>query len=361
MSQPLSPGSVLGILGGGQLGRMMSMAAAELGYQVHIYAPEKNSPAAAVSPHTTYAQFDDTAALARFAENCDAVTYEFENIPAAAAETIERAGTDVWPSPHVLRTCQHRLREKEALCAFGVPVAPYAPVHTLADCASALAITGLPVILKTAESGYDGKGQAKVETLEALYAAFGRFGQVPCVLEGLIDFTMEFSVVVLRDAYGTSACYDPVQNIHRDHILHETIAPAPISPALAIEAKRLALAIAAGLDLRGLLAIELFLTRDGALLVNELAPRPHNSGHWTLQACHHSQFENAARAVLGLPLGTTARHSDATMRNLIGAEADAWLDYARDPLACLHLYGKGESRPGRKMGHVTWLRPRTDD
>lgn len=361
MSKPLPPGSTLGILGGGQLGRMLAQSAASMGYRVHIFTNETDSAAAQVAAQTTRADWSDEAALTAFARDCDVVTYEFENIPAAAAETVERAGISVWPSPHILRTCQHRIREKTALRNLGIPVASFAAITSSADLSMAAQSVGFPAIVKTAESGYDGKGQAKVTGPESLAAAFAHFGNVACILESVVDFTMELSVLVARDAHGTAACFDAVQNIHRDHILHETIAPAPISRETAIEAERLALTLAEGLELRGLIAVELFLTKDGALLVNELAPRPHNSGHWTMEACQHSQFAQAARAVLGLPLGASARHSDATMRNLIGAEAEDWLDYLNDPLAHLHLYGKSEARPGRKMGHVTWLRPRTDD
>ncbi len=356
----LPPGSTLGILGGGQLGRMLAQSAASLGYRVHIFTPEENAPASQVSPHTTRAELTDEAALSAFGKACDVVTYEFENIPVSAALAVERAGTPVWPSPANLRLCQHRLREKSALVGFGIPVARFAAIERAEDIAPAAAQVGLPAILKTAESGYDGKGQARVTDLAALEAAFARFGHVACILEAIVDFTMELSVIVARDAQRRAACFDAVQNIHRNHILHETLAPAPIPAAVAREAEMLALRIAEGMDLRGLMAVEMFLTPSGQLLVNELAPRPHNSGHWTMEACEHSQFAQAARAVLGLPLGASTRHSNARMLNLIGTEANEWATYLTDPRAHLHIYGKTDPRPGRKMGHVTWLSPRAE-
>ena len=359
VSPVLAPGSTLGILGGGQLGRMLALAAAQLGYRVHIYTPEAHAPASMVAASTTVAQWENIHALGDFARGVDAITYEFENIPLETVIALEEQGVSVQPSSRVLAICQHRIREKSALRDAGIPTADFMAITDQASLQAAHAFP-FPAILKTAESGYDGKGQAKIASAAELDAAWKQFGHVGCILESLVDFRMEVSVLVTRAADGQIACFDPVHNIHRNHILDETHAPAPISTALAAEARALATRIATEIDLQGLLAVELFVTKDDALLVNELAPRPHNSGHWTMEACHHSQFEQCARAVLGLSLGTPERHSNARMKNLIGDEANDWASYLADPSAKLHLYGKSEARPGRKMGHVTWLLPKSD-
>ena len=353
---PLPPGSTIGILGGGQLGRMTAMAAARLGYRCAIFCPEADAPASQVSALTIRGAYDDPEAQHRFAAAVDVVTYEFENIPLAPVEALARL-RPVRPAPSVLAACQDRILEKRALTAAGIATARYAAIESLEDLPGATADLS-PGILKTARMGYDGKGQARVAGPAEAAAAFARFGAVACVLEAVVDFACEVSVIAARDLGGQVATYSTVENRHVHHLLDETIAPAPVAPAIAAEAERIARRIAERLDVVGLIAVEMFVTRAGAVLVNELAPRPHNSGHWTIDACAVSQFEQLVRAIAGLPLGSTERHSDARMKNLIGDEVHAWPTLAAEPGACLHLYGKGEARPGRKMGHVTRLTPR---
>ncbi len=355
----LPPGATIGILGGGQLGRMTAMAAARLGYRTHILCPEADAPASQVSAATVQAGYEDIAALTRFAAGVDVVTYEFENIPLAPVEALAKL-KPVRPSPAVLAICQDRIREKQALNEAGIATTAFAAITTAADLAPALARIPPPAILKTARMGYDGKGQARVRDLDEAKAAFARFGAAPCVLEAIVDFGCEISVIAARDLDGVVASYVPVENRHVHHILDETFAPAALPEAIAQEAERVATRIAQRLEVVGLIAVEMFVTRQGRVLVNELAPRPHNSGHWTIDACTTSQFEQLVRAVTGQPLGATARHSDAVMKNLIGDEVNAWPSLIAEPGACLHLYGKAAARPGRKMGHVTRLRPRSD-
>ena len=355
----LPPGSVIGILGGGQLGRMVALAAARLGYRTHVLCPEADAPASQVGAATIRAAYDDVRALTRFAAGVDVITYEFENIPLAPVEALALL-KPVRPSPAVLAICQDRILEKRALNDAGIATTGFAAIMTSDDLVTALARIPPPAILKTARMGYDGKGQARVQDLAATKAAFARFGKVPCVLEAIVDFTAEISVITARGFDGTVASYIPVENRHVHHILDETIAPAGLPAAVAAQAEDVATRIAQRLDLVGLIAVEMFVTRQGQVLVNELAPRPHNSGHWTIDACATSQFEQLVRAISGLPLGSPARHSDAVMKNLIGDAVNAWPDLVAEPGACLHLYGKAEARPGRKMGHVTRLRPRAD-
>ena len=353
---PLPPGSTIGILGGGQLGRMTALAAARLGYRCAIFCPEADAPASQVSALTIRAAYDDADAQRRFADSVDVITYEFENIPLAPVEALARL-KPVRPSPSVLAICQDRIQEKQAMARAGIGTARFAAIESATEIPAALA-TIAPGILKTARMGYDGKGQARVASAADAAAAFTRFGSVPCILEAIVDFACEISVIAARDARGDVAAYVPVENRHVHHILDETIAPAAIDPAVAAEAGRIARRIVTELDAIGLIAVEMFVTRNGDVLVNELAPRPHNSGHWTIDACATSQFEQLVRAIVGLPLGSPERHSDARMKNLIGAEVEAWPSLVAEPGACLHLYGKGEARPGRKMGHVTRLTPR---
>ncbi len=356
MSKPLPPLSTIGILGGGQLGRMMAMAAAEMGYHVHIYCPEQDSPASEVAKYTTIAEYDDVAALLAFAKKVDVVTYEFENIPATpVAEIAKHVG--VFPSPHILATSQHRVLEKQAINAMGIATAPFAPISSADDLRAAVTTIGLPAILKTARMGYDGKGQTALRSEADVTNAIHQinFSEYSHILEGFVDFAMEISVLVARDSAGNTSCYCPVQNTHKHHILAETIAPAPISEKLAAEAEKIACLVAEKLNLVGLLAIEMFVTRDNKILINELAPRPHNSGHWTMNAAITCQFEQVIRAVCGLPLGNPARLCDARMINLIGDDVNDWQKYASQPNAKLHLYGKKETKSGRKMGHVTFL------
>jgi 5-(carboxyamino)imidazole ribonucleotide synthase len=349
-----APGAVIGIVGGGQLGRMTALAAARLGYRCHILTPEPDSPASQVTSLATVASYGDTAALARFAEAVDVVTMEFENLPVETMAMLART-RPVRPSPLVLSTCQDRRREKDFLQRIGVPVASWATVDDADALGAAMAELGRPAILKTARLGYDGKGQVRIEPDSALDEALATAAASPCVLEGLVDFEREVSVITARGPDGARASYVPVENRHRDQILIQTIAPAPIPDALAAQAQALAERIADGLDLVGLLAVEMFVTRDGELLVNELAPRPHNSGHWTIDACAVSQFEQLVRAICGLPLGDPERFADAVMDNLLGADVHCWAALLAEPGARLHLYGKGEIRPGRKLGHVTRL------
>lgn len=343
MSVP--PGGTIGILGGGQLGRMLALAAARLGLKTHIYSPEADAPAFQVCAAHTHAAFDDEAALASFAQACDAVTFEFENVP---AETIARLGT-VYPSAATLRITQDRFEEKSFVNALGLKTAPFRAVDE--------AVEG-EGILKTRRLGYDGKGQARVGGKREIEAALAQFKGAPCILEGFVDFDFEASVIAARSRDGTFAAYDPPENIHEHHILRRSTVPSRLSAAQTDEAKSIARRIADALDYVGVLAVELFVAKDGTLLVNEIAPRVHNSGHWTLEACAVSQFEQHIRAVAGWPLGDPARHSDAVMENLIGDEAARWQALAGNGGA-LHLYGKTQIRAGRKMGHVTYLKPKT--
>jgi len=361
-NSPIPPGATIGILGGGQLGRMLAIAAAEMGYHAHIFCPEKDCPASEVAKTTTVAAYEDHATLERFAQSVDVVTYEFENIPAAPVAELAKH-VPVFPNPDILSLSQHRVLEKQAIHKLGIATAPFMPVHSDEEFHAAIKKIGLPAMLKTARMGYDGKGQwiiKKERELEesrnrGIEFSNSRVLESSYILEAFIAFRMEISVIVARDAKGDMACYCPVQNIHKHHILSETIAPAPISAALAEKAEGIACKIAEGLGLVGLMAVEMFVTDKDELLVNELAPRPHNSGHWTIDACVTSQFEQTIRAICGLPLGNPERLCDARMINLIGDDILEWPRYAAMPNARLHLYGKKEARPGRKMGHVTVL------
>jgi 5-(carboxyamino)imidazole ribonucleotide synthase len=365
-SNIILPGATIGILGGGQLGRMLAGAAARLGYRSHIFTPEADSPAALVTPFTTIAEFDDEAALARFAAAVDIVTFEFENVPAETAEFLAGQGKPVAPDPAILRITQDRLREKDFLRSVDVGTANYREVTSLAGLQRAVRDlaqlsgpnAGQRGVLKTVRLGYDGKGQVMLGPDTDLDEAWRRIGGEVAILESFVDFTCEISVIVARNGQGAIANYTAVENQHVNHILDTTIAPARIAPDLAMRAEAIARHIAERLDLVGLVAVEMFVTQEGELLVNELAPRPHNSGHWTLDACHTSQFEQAVRAICRLPLGSTEHHSEAVMKNLTGSDVEKWRDWLNDPSAKLHLYGKTEIRPGRKMGHVTRLLPR---
>ncbi len=353
----LKPGSTIGIFGGGQLGRMLALAAAPLGLKCHIYCPDPQSPAFDVAAATTIAAYDDEGALDRFAASVDAVTYEFENIDLAAVERLADL-VPVRPAARALTVAQDRLAEKTFLRDAGIAVAPFAAVDDVAMLAGAAKIAGLPAILKTRRLGYDGKGQAPVGDTADSGAAFSAIGSAPAILEAKVSFSKEVSVIAVRGADGATACYDVAENVHREHILHTSTVPAAIAPETARQARWIAEHIMAALDYVGVIGVEFFVVEaDGreSLLVNEIAPRVHNSGHWTQDACAVSQFENHIRAVAGWPLGPTRRHNDAVMTNLIGAEADAWAALAADPAMRLHLYGKSESRPGRKMGHVNRL------
>jgi len=359
---PLPPGSTIGIVGGGQLGRMAALAAARLGYRVHVFTPEADSPAAQVAARTTQAAYDDRAALESFADAVDVVTFEFENIPADSVRLLADR-VPVRPGWSVLEVAQDRIAEKTFFNRIGIATAPWRPVGSAAELDAALAAIGRPAVLKTARFGYDGKGQVKIgpgTDAAGAWAALGLGEHAPggAILEGFIAFEGEASVIVARGVDGAWQAFEPCWNTHRDHILHTTTIPAPIDSATAHAAIEIARRSAEALGVVGLLAVELFLTPDG-LLANEMAPRPHNSGHWTMDACLTDQFEQFVRAVCGLPLGSPERHSDVVMTNLIGADSDLWLDILSEPAARLHLYGKADSRPGRKMGHVNRLTARS--
>lgn len=356
----LPPGATIGILGGGQLGRMTALAAARLGYRCHVFAPEPDSPAADVAAAFTCAGWDEQEALRRFAESVDVVTLEFENVPQQTVAFL--AGVvPTRPSAAVLAVTQDRLAEKSFVREAGLAVTEFLAVDSRADLERAAERLGFPFLLKTRRFGYDGKGQVRVTGTGDLVDAHARLGGAPAVAEAFVDFAREVSVLVARDPEGVTASYVPVENIHRDGILRTTLVPAPLPARLREEAVAVAERLARSLTLEGLLAVEMFVTRDGRLLVNELAPRPHNSGHWTIDACATSQFEQLVRAVCGLPLGSVRRRFDARMDNLIGEEVGRWAEVLRDGNACLHLYGKREVRPGRKMGHVTRLAPPSAD
>ena len=347
----LAPGCTLGILGGGQLGRMLAMAAHRLGLHVHVFAQGADEPAAQVTNRTTVGAFDDLAAVDRFARAVDVVTLEFENVPAATVRALAER-VPVRPGPAVLEIAQDRLLEKRFAHSLGLATAPFAAYSGPADADVATALR-FPVRLKTRRLGYDGKGQVKVDDARDLADAWASLGQVPCLVETELAFRRELSVIAARRPAGDVATFPLAENRHRGGILHETQAPAAAPPALAAAAEELALRLAAGLDLEGLVAIELFETVGGSLLVNELAPRPHNSGHWTLDACTVDQFEQAVRAVCDWPLAPPHALTSARMVNLVGDEAERWSDWLAVPGARLHLYGKSEVRTGRKMGHVT--------
>jgi 5-(carboxyamino)imidazole ribonucleotide synthase len=349
----IAPGATIGILGGGQLGRMTAMAAARLGYRTHVFTPEAQGPCGQVAAAETVAAYDDRNALASFAEAVDVITLEFENVPVATAEFL-RDRRPFFPSPEALAVTQVRTAEKSEVGKLGFATAPWRPVRSLDDLHTAVAEMGRPAVLKTNRFGYDGKGQVKIKADSDLAAAWRHLRSEDAILEGFVNFVREVSVVLARGQDGAIALYPAVENHHRHHILSETIAPAPISPALGDEAQRISAAIAADMGYVGVLAVEMFETRDGRLLVNELAPRPHNSGHWTIEGATTSQFEQLVRAICGLPLGATDWRP-SRMINLIGNDTLDWPRHLADPHAHLHLYGKLDVRPGRKMGHVTWV------
>jgi 5-(carboxyamino)imidazole ribonucleotide synthase len=348
----VAPGGVLGILGGGQLGRMLALAAARLGIRCHVYCPDADSPAFDVAHRVTCASYDDEAALAAFAEGVDAVTYEFENIPSVAAAFL-CARRPVLPDVKALDTTADRLTEKTFVRSLGIATAQFRPIDRHSALAFAIATLGRPAVLKTRRLGYDGKGQVIIRPGMDLNEALGLMGGRPAILEAFVPFAKEVSVVAVRGSDGEVRTYDLVENEHRDHRLDRSIVPARVAPAVEAAARDIAARVISALAYVGVLAVEMFVTREEAVLVNEIAPRVHNSGHWTIDACLVSQFENHVRAVCGWPLGSTARHSDAVMVNLIGDGAQGWPTLAAEPDTALHLYGKREVRPGRKMGHVT--------
>jgi 5-(carboxyamino)imidazole ribonucleotide synthase len=348
----IPPGKTIGIVGGGQLGRMLSLAAANLGYRCAIFAPESSGPAADVSGRWVQGDYDDVDAVRAFAQTVDVITYEFENIPVAPLETLL---TPLAPHPRALATAQDRATEKAFVQAIGGRPAPWAVVSSRDDLDAALRLVGTPAILKTRRLGYDGKGQARLKTAEDADEAWATIGWQPAVLEGFVQFEREFSLLVVRGQDGAIATWDPVLNVHEDGILALSTVPATLAPETVETAKALAEKIVTELDYVGVLAIEYFETEAGPVF-NEMAPRVHNSGHWTIEGAVTSQFENHIRAICGLPLGSTARAAPRVqMRNLIGDQAGDWDVILSDPAAHLHLYGKGQARPGRKMGHVTKL------
>ena len=351
----LEQGATIGILGGGQLGRMLSVAASRLGFKTHIFEPGANPPAAHVADRVTTANYDDAEALNAFAQSVDVITYEFENIPTSALDVLENI-RPIHPNREALRVSQDRITEKDFLANLGLTPAPYAAVDTLADLEHAVSEIGLPAILKTRRFGYDGKGQARINTAADLGQAIVDMAGQPAVLEGFVNFTHEVSVIGARSENGDVSCFDPGENIHRGGILHTTTVPARLSKAQRMDAVLMAGRILNALDYVGVMGLELFVTPKG-LIVNEIAPRVHNSGHWTQNGCAVDQFEQHIRAVAGWPLGDGSRHSDVVMENLIGADMDRVPDLAKDPTVSLHLYGKAEVKAGRKMGHFNKIIP----
>ena len=351
MSNPLPQGACIGILGGGQLGRMLAVAASRLGLKAHIFEPGANPPAGHVADQVTTACYDDEAALRRFAQSVDVITYEFENIPTSALDILEQI-RPIHPGRRALAISQDRLSEKEFLTGLGLKVAPYANVTTGAEAEAAAQSIGTPSILKTRRMGYDGKGQIRLKDASDMAEAWQAMQGAPSVLEGFINFSHEVSVIAARASDGQVACYDPGENVHRKGILHSTTVPATLTAAQRMDAVLLAGQILNALNYVGVMGVELFVTTDG-LIVNEIAPRVHNSGHWTQNGCDICQFEQHIRAVAGWPLGDGTRHSDIRMENLIGADMDR-VPELRETNAALHLYGKSEVKPGRKMGHVNF-------
>jgi len=355
---PLPPNATIGLVGGGQLGRMSALAAARLGYRCHILTREVDSPASQAAHRVTISDYSNPVSLRDFAEAVDVISFEFENISVEGLNLLASI-RPVRPAPSVLRISQDRLEEKSFLNGAGVVTAPWIPVHSLSELEDAVGRLGLPAVLKTTRLGYDGKGQATLRSMGDLAPAYAQLNPKPLVLEGFVDFAQEISVVVARGADGALSSFDTVENRHCSHILDVTLAPARIPQPVDDAAQAIAGRVARALDLVGLLAVEMFVDGDGQVLVNEIAPRPHNSGHWTLDACPASQFELHIRAITGLPLPPGIRHSDAVMKNLIGPEGMAvWPAAVAEPNLIPHLYGKAEALPGRKMGHVTRLFPR---
>jgi 5-(carboxyamino)imidazole ribonucleotide synthase len=357
------PGRTVGILGGGQLGRMFAIAARRMGYRVHAFDPTRDGPAGQIADVEVIAAYDDLDAARRFAEQVDVVTFEFENIPAETLRAIAEL-KPVHPAPEVLHVCRHRLREKDYLSGHGFPVAPYRPVRSAAHLRAALGELGTPAILKTADFGYDGKGQTRIDRAQQADAAWSNLGRPVGVLEAFVPFTQEISVICARGVDGDVRWYGPVENVHSRHILDTTTAPANVSPTVARLAHELSRAITESLHVVGLLAVEMFVVGE-QIVVNELAPRPHNSGHYTFDACVTSQFEQQLRAVCGLPLGDVQLLKPAAMANLLGdlwqRGEPNWPAALALPDVKLHLYGKAEPRPGRKMGHLTALADTADE
>lgn len=357
MTDALKPGSTIGILGGGQLGRMLSVAASRLGLKTHIFEPGANPPAGQVADRVTTADYTDLDVLRAFAESVDVITYEFENVPAASLDALE-ALRPIRPNRRALAISQDRISEKDFLNEIGLTTAPYALVTDAASLDAAIAKIGLPAILKTTRLGYDGKGQARIMAVSDAAEALSAMGGAEAVLEGFVDFRFEASVIVARGLDGAVACFDPGENVHRSGILHSTTVPARLSPNQRTDAVLLAAKIVNALDYVGVMGVELFVTAEG-LIVNEIAPRVHNSGHWTQQGCAVDQFEQHIRAIAGWPLGDGSRFADVVMENLIGDDVLRVPEIAKERNASIHLYGKAEVKAGRKMGHVNRVMPST--
>jgi 5-(carboxyamino)imidazole ribonucleotide synthase len=357
-NQSLLNGTTIGVLGGGQLGRMLAQAVKRLGGRMHVFEPQANCPAGAVADKTVTAPYEDIAALSAFARECDVITYEFENVPAAPLRAIENL-TRLRPHWRVLETAQNRSREKNWLRQNGFPHARFAEVAAGGDLTGGIREVGVPCVVKTADFGYDGKGQLKVMSETDLPAAMQRFAGQPVVIEQFIDFSCEVSVVVARSERGEVAVFPVSENIHTNHILDFSIVPARLPAAVTAAAEKMAREVAEKIDLVGVLGVEFFVTKSGAVLINELAPRTHNSGHYTMDACVTSQFEQQARAISGRPLGAVTLTSPVVMVNILGdawAKGEPnWAALRAEPYTHLHLYGKAEARPGRKMGHFNVL------
>jgi 5-(carboxyamino)imidazole ribonucleotide synthase len=352
----LPPGSTIGILGGGQLARMLALAAGPLGLKCHIFAPEAESPAFQVSAAHAIAAYDDVKALKAFADAVDVVTYEFENVPAETVAFLE-ALVPVRPGSKALTVAQDRIKEKKLARELGAMTADFASVESRDELRQRLVQIGVPGILKTTRMGYDGKGQAKINSVADADAAWAAMKGQPAIYERFVQFDCEVSVLVARGQDGRMACFDVTENEHRNHILHQSTVPARLSTELAAEAVFVAQRLAEALDYVGVMGVEFFVGHD-VLYVNEIAPRVHNSGHWTQNGCTVSQFEQHIRAVAGWPLGSTRRHSDVVMTNLLGDDVAVWESLAAEPGLAVHLYGKTDARPGRKMGHINRIRPR---
>lgn len=348
---------ILGILGGGQLGRMSAQAAEKLGIRVVIYTLEENSPASQLAAKTVIAAYDDRKTLEHFAREVDVITYEFENVPCETVRYLKKF-KPVFPSDNLLEVAQDRVKEKTYLNSINIPTARWIAVENVSQVQDTLREWGASeAIFKTTRFGYDGKGQARFAANANIEESIRSFKNQPLIMEEIVPFKHEISVIIARDAKKQAVIYGPMLNEHKNHILDKTTIPAPIPESLAEQARAMTLRLADAVDLTGVLALEMFVTRDGRILANEIAPRTHNSGHWTIDACACSQFENHVRTVCGLDVGSAARHSDAVMINLIGDDVKDTAKYAEMPNARLHLYGKTEARPGRKMGHVTLLKP----
>lgn len=351
----IPPGSIIGILGGGQLGKMIAQSATQLGYKVHIYCPDEKSPAFHSSSFQTISSYTDSSSLLDFASKVDVITYEFENIPDQTIHTLEKY-VSVHPNSQILSVCQNRIKEKTFVNSIGIPTARFEKIFEREDLWNAIEKIGFPSVLKTNRMGYDGKGQVILHSKDEVEDAWKKLGHAHCILESFIDFFMEISVIVARGKDGQKKAFPVVENKHQNHILKESLVPPNLSESVQLLATNYALKIAEHFELIGVLAVEMFVTKELTILVNEIAPRPHNSGHWTIEGSKTSQFEQLIRSICGLPLGNTQLIcSKVQMKNLIGNEVEEWSSILEDETAHLHFYGKDEVREGRKMGHVTRL------